>query len=70
MTPVYLLLFLMGNILKMCVCINRNNPTDIKQLMAWKMGNGQRSKVWVKVEGMGYTSQMQLLGLDSKRFPP
>ena len=37
---IYLLfLFLMGNILKMCVCINRNNPTDIKQLMAqrWEM---------------------------------
>lgn len=37
----------------MCVYINRNNPTDIKQLMAWKMGNSQRSKVWVKVRGDG-----------------
>lgn len=53
MTLVYLLLFLTGNILKMCVCINRNNPTEIKQLMAQKTGNGQRSKVWVKVRGDG-----------------
>lgn len=41
-----LLLFLMGNILKMCVCINRNSPTDIKQLMAqrWEMAKEAKSE--------------------------
>ena len=65
-----LLLFLMGNILKMCVCINRNSPTDIKQLMAqrWEMAKEAKSE-W-RLEGMGYSLQMKLLGLDSKRYPP
>ena len=54
MTLVYflLLLFLMGD-LKKKKCANRNNPTERKQLMAKKRGNGQRKKVRVKVRGNG-----------------
>lgn len=45
-----LLLFLVGDLKKRTVCANRNNPTEMKQLMAEKRGNGQRNKVWVKVK--------------------